>query len=140
MKSEMPKDMMLIISDLKKTKTKERCLQDAYNFVISNFKASRIKTYLLLHRLLITDVYKNWNSRDYLHCTNLNGILAFLLIESGHFKEQEILKKWTLLYYLSPHQYLIVNTGNKNINVDIFGYFYGVPFGDYAHGFNVKLL
>lgn len=140
MRQKIPRDMEQIVTDLKRAKSKEECLNQAFEFVISNFKASRIKTYLLLHRLLITDVYDNWNTRDYLHCTNLNGILVHLLLESGHFRKNDVKRRWTLLYYLSPHEYLKVKMNkDKETNVDIFGHFYGISLGDYAHGFNVKI-
>ena len=59
-------------------------------------------------------------------------------------KEKDIVPKYSLTYYTSPHQYLQVRIGkmkeidlenDKFVNVDIWGAANGIKFGDYANGF-----
>ena len=70
-------------------------------------------------------------------CTQQNYVLRLLLVKSGKFKDSEIRIKWTLVAYISPHQYLQVKVGKGNwVNVDMWGSSKGVPFGDYSHGFH----
>jgi len=71
-----------------------------------------------------------------MHCTNINRILKSLLIGSGLFREEDIRIKWTLIWYVSPHQHVQVRIGDRWINVDIWAHAYGIEFGDYTHGFH----
>lgn len=36
-----------------------------------------------------------------------------LLIESEHFTKEDIQIKWSLIWYISPHQYIKVKVDNK---------------------------
>ncbi|NLC31349.1 MAG: hypothetical protein GX765_04845 [Candidatus Moranbacteria bacterium] len=82
------------------------------------------------------DVCFLWNQDGFLHCTNINYLARILLIESGFFKEEDIVLKWTLVWYISPHQYLRVKMiDDEFINVDIWAKNYKIEFGDYARGF-----
>ena len=67
---------------------------------------------------------------------NLNYLFMIFLVKSG-FDYKDINPKWTLVYYLSPHQYLNIKINKKKpINVDSWGKSYGIKFGDYARGFH----
>ncbi len=76
-----------------------------------------------------------WNESGFMHCTNINYVLRTLLIKSGHFADDDIQIKWTIVWYISPHQYLRIKTGDKYVNVDVWGYVYGIKYGEYAYGF-----
>jgi len=87
--------------------------------------------------LFISDVDKIWAKKGFLHCNVLNYLMRILLIKSGLFNEKDIKLKWTLVWYVSPHQYLEIKINpNEIINVDLWANAYGVCFGDYAHGFH----
>jgi hypothetical protein len=77
-----------------------------------------------------------WNRSGFLHCTNQNYLLALLLVKSRKFTENDIEPKWTLLWGLSPHQYLKVKVGDNYKNIDAWAARYGIGFGRYAHGFH----
>ncbi len=67
----------------------------------------------------------------------MNWLLKILLVGSGWFSEDDIRERWTLIWGISPHQYLTVRLKEGRVlHVDVWGRTYGVPFGDYAHGFN----
>lgn len=134
---KLPKDMQLLVSKLKKSKNKEDCLKKAYSFLSKKYTGSRLKTYIRFFALFSSDIGKMWGKSGYLQCNKINYLLRILLVKSGFFKDEDIKLKWTLVWYLSPHQYLNIRLDkNKSVNVDIWGKAYGIRFGDYAHGFH----
>jgi len=84
-----------------------------------------------------TDVDFLWNLKGHMHCQSLNYLIRILLIKSGKFKDSDITFKLTNTYYLTIHQYMIVEVGKKNIFVDPWYYRYGLEFGDHGHGYHV---
>ena len=135
-----PKELEQIINKLRLVDDKEKCLRLAYDFTLSRYRGYRIKTFTKIFELFSYDIEKITHKRGFLHCTNLNYLFRFILIKSGCFSEDEITQKWTLVNYISPHQYLRVRIDtNKLINIDLWGNAYGVALGDYAHGFNTTL-
>ena len=63
--------------------------------------------------------------------------MRILLVKSELFDEEDIKLKWTLVWHISPHQYLTIKINqNEYINIDLWGKAYGINFGDYAHGFH----
>jgi len=132
----LPGEMQKIINEIKKSLNKEECLKMTYDILVAKYRGNRIKTYMKLF-----DVFKHyidmlWSKNGFLHCTNINYVMRTLLIKSNFFKEDDIRLKWTLIWYVSPHQYLQVKVDDKWINVDIWAYVYGIKFGDNAHGFH----
>ncbi|MFH0923601.1 MAG: hypothetical protein V1825_02605, partial [Candidatus Falkowbacteria bacterium] len=121
----------------------------AYEILIAKYRSQRIKTYTKLFNVFSNDIDKMWSQTGFLHCTNMNYLMRTLLIKSGFFNDSDIALKWTMVWYISPHQYIQVNMGmspnallsrnsqnNKKINIDIWGKSYGIKFGDYARGFH----
>lgn len=131
----VPDDMRRAIDELKRAKNKSDCLRRGYEILIGKYRGYRLKTYLRLGEVFGVDIDELWNKKDFLHCTNINFLMRILLIESGHFREDEVRIRWTLVWYISPHQYLQIKVDNSWVNVDIWGYTHGIKFGDYAHGF-----
>ena len=133
---KLPSVMLKTIEELKGSKDKRDCLNKAYNILITKYKGYKLRTYLLIHELFTMDLEKIWKRQGFLHCTSMNYVLKVLLIKSGFFNEEDIRDKWTLVWYISPHQYMQVRIGNEWINVDIWNSSYGIGLGDYAHGFH----
>ena len=132
---KLPKEMDFIVKRLKKAKNKEECLKKAYDILSKKYRGYKWRTYTRIHELFMRDVNKIWAKKVFLHCTNINYLLRILLIKSGFFKEGDIKLKWTTLYLLSPHQYVIVRINKKKyINIDIWAKPYGIKLGDHAHG------
>jgi hypothetical protein len=133
----LPEDMNKVILKLKKSKNKRECLQNAYSILTRKYIGNRIKTYTCIFDLFYSNLYKIWSKSGFLHCNKINYLLRILLIKSGFFKESDIELKWTLLWYISPHQYLRIKIDDSHkINVDVWGKAYKIKFGDYAHGFH----
>jgi hypothetical protein len=133
---KIPEPMQKAVDSLKKCKTKQECLEKAYDIVTRKYKGSRMKTYVLLYRIFTQSLDDIWNMKGYLHCNTMNYVMRVLLRKSGHFKEQDIRNKWTLVFYVSPHQYLKVRTEKGWIDTDPWSHAYGLKLGDYAHRFH----
>jgi len=133
----IPEDMEKAVEQLKKTKSKEECLEKAYKIVSSKHRGCRIYTFSHFFSLFRLSPKWLWNKKKCMHCTSLDYLLMILLLKSGKFKKEDFNTKWTLVWYFSPHQYLQVKIGNKKINtVDLWSKAYGIAFNDYAHGFH----
>lgn len=135
----LPQKMDECVSILKKSTNKETCLRTAYDILANKYHGNRLKTLTRLPELFVRDTDTLWKKKGFLHCTNINLLLEVLLMGSGHFHKKDIRRQWTLLWGVSPHQYLRVNVGKgKWLSVDIWAKTYGIAFGDYAHGFHAK--
>lgn len=136
---KLPESLQNVVEELRKSKNKEECLRRAYDVLSAKYRGYKFRTYLKLHEHFIFDVERLWKKSGFLHCTNFNYLLRILLIQSGFFKSEDIIKKWTLLYYISPHQYLKIKINDQEfVNVDLWGKIYGIKLGDYMRGFHIK--
>lgn len=135
-----PLKIQQVIDGLKKTRTKQECLHKAYRLLTAKYHGNRLKTVTRFLELCPRSVDAVWARSGFLHCTNLNWLLRVLLVKSGHFTEEDIETCWTLLWYVSPHQYLRVKLDDgQQAKVDVWANVYGIGFGDYAHGFHNPL-
>ena len=131
---KLPKGMEAAIQKLKKSKNKQDCLNKAYKILTSKYRGCKLYTFLCFYNLFITDLNKLWSRKGCMHCTTLGYLLRILLVRSGWFRDEDIMLKWTLLYYITPHQYLRINLGKKVIDVDVWAAAYGIELGDHAQG------
>jgi|SRR5581483_6559750 len=133
----LPAALEAAIVQLKESKDQTDCLQKAYQLLTTKYHGRRVKTYLRIFDLFFADINELWERNGFLHCTNMNYLLRVLLVKSGFFKDEDITARWTLIWYMSPHQYLVVRLATgKNISVDMWSKSYGIALGNYAHGFN----
>ena len=132
---KLPKELEELVLRLKQSKTKKECLWKAYLLLSEKYRGHRMYTYLKIFDAFICDVDKLCTSNGFLHCHNLNYLLRILLIKSGFFSEEDIKLRWSMVWYISPHQYLKIDVGEEVIDVDLWGKAQDIEFGDYAHGF-----
>ena len=132
----LPTEMQALITELKKSPSQEDCLQKAYEMLIAKYQGNRLKTYTKLFEVFKYDVKTLWSKNGFLHCTNINYLLRTLLIKSDFFKEEGLRLKWTLIWFISPHQYLQAKINSEWINVDVWAHAFGIELGDYAYGFH----
>lgn len=130
-----PDDMRQIVNELRKTSGQEDCLKMAYAIMTGKYRGYRVKTYINLFEIFKKDLGYFWSRKGFLHCTNMNFVMRFLLVNSGFFEEGDLKLRWTLIWYISPHQYLQVKIGKKWIDVDIWANAYGIDLGSHAKGF-----
>ena len=134
---ELPRGMEDLIKELKKSKTKKACIKKAYSALLKKYRGYRFYTYIRFFDLFVYDINEIWDKEGFVHCIVLNYLMRTLLIKSGLFDEDDIKLKWTVVWYISPHQYLRIKISqNEFINLDLWGKAYGISFGDYAHGFH----
>jgi len=133
---KLPSGMEKIVEELKKSKSKEECVERAYSAISEKYRGYRVKTYLRLFDLFVSDVEKIWAKSGFIHCHTMNYLMRILLVKSGWFEDSDVRVKWTLVWYISPHQYLDVKIDEKAIIIDLWGKTYGIKLGDYAHGFH----
>lgn len=132
----LPSEMLTLVNDLKNSSNKEDCLKKAYQILAARYQGHRLKTYTKLCDAFRSDIDYLWSQKGFLHCNNINFLLRILLIKSNFFTESDIRIKWTLVWYVSPHQYLQVKLNDKWVDVDIWARPFGIGFGDHAHGFH----
>ena len=134
---ELPTEMELIIEELRKCSSQRECMQKAYDVLTKRYRGCRIETYTLLWHIFIEDITNLWNRTGFLHCHNMNFLMRVFLVKSGHFRNEDIENRWTLVWYKSPHQYLrITLEDGTQTYIDIWGHDHGIKLGDYAHGFH----
>lgn len=137
MPKDLPKKMQEIINELKQLSSQEQCLQKSYEVMTNRYRGYRFRTYTRLFQVFTFNIQKLWSRTGFIHCHNANYLMRILLVKSGFFNNNDIKNKWTLIWYISPHQYLQVKLhNNRYVNIDIWGAVYGVKFNDYAHGFH----
>lgn len=103
---EIPAEMEKVCSDLRECKNQSETVRKAYEIVTSRFAVSRLHTYLRLGALMDKNLHSVWHRTEYLHCTHLNHLMKVLLVHSGWFHSRDIRIRWTLVWGISPHQYL----------------------------------
>jgi hypothetical protein len=134
--TEIPLALTTTIKQLSDCQSQTACLNLAYDILSQRFYGRRAKTYSQFWKVWQNNVETVWEKEGFLHCTNINFLLRFLLVKSGWFKDEEIKLKWTSYLFISPHQYVTVEADKKIITVDIWAKFIGIQIGDYAHGFH----
>jgi hypothetical protein len=140
-KSKLPnslsKEVDVAIRQIKLANTKEEAIQKAYKIITTKYRGRRMTTLVKIRSIFSEGTQDLWNRSGFMHCTNQNYLLAVLLVKSGFFKEEDIKLKWTMLWGISPHQYLRVMTNkNEYIDIDAWSAVYGIALGDHAHGFH----
>lgn len=133
-------DLLSVIEMVKKASGKKEALQMAYEIVTKKYRGYRFRTYVFFWRLLELDPDLIWKRSGFLHCTQQNLILKTILLESGWFKKSEIKLGHSLVWYVSPHQYLKVKLNNDWLAVDPWNSWFGAKLGEYASGFGMKQL
>ena len=135
--NKIPDAMQKIAEELSRCVDKEDCLKRAHQIMTRKFRGYRFRTCTKIHLAFETDLKKLWSRDGFLHCHTMNYLLRVLLVKSGWFDDLDIQFGYSLVWYVSPHQYLRVRIGeNKYINMDVWNHHYGKKFGDYAHGFH----
>lgn len=131
---KLPLGMQRAVDKIKKIQSQSRCLIKAYEIMIKRYRGRHFMVYTRPIPIFSFDIEKLWNRAGLMHCHNMNYLMRILLVKSGFFKNEDIENHWTIIKYISLHQYLRVRLDNdKHIDVDIWGASHGVKFGNYLH-------
>lgn len=132
---KIPQGMQEAVAELQSLPSQEECLRRAYEIMTARFKGKRFKTVTRIPEIFSFNLEKFWNNPGFMLCHNMAWLLRILLVKSGHFKNEDLVGKWTQVWYISPHNYLKVKMRDgRVVNVDVWGANQGIKFGDYAHG------
>ncbi|MEA1926085.1 MAG: hypothetical protein U9M90_02460 [Patescibacteria group bacterium] len=133
----LPDEMRKVINEIKRSPNQKQCLERSYKIMTGRYRGYRFQTFTKFFQIFTFSVKDLWNKTGFMHCHNMSYLMRILLVKSGFFNNNDIENKWTLVWYVSPHQYLQVklNSG-EYINIDIWGAAHGIKFGSYAHGFH----
>lgn len=111
-------------------------LRTGYDVLSSRYHGQRLATLTRFFELFPRELRRLWPRTGFMHCTNINRLFRHILLGSGRFSPSDIQTRWTLLWLISPHQYLRVRVGKEWVKVDVWAKVFGIPFGDYAHRFH----
>ena len=132
----LPKTIAKITDIVSKEKDKHLALRSAYNLVSEKFPGYRIRMFFRFWIIYSKDLNK-LVTYNYLFCTQVNYILRNVLVKSTWYRDEDIQLKWTLVWYIIPHQYLRIKIKeNEYMNIDPWSRRLGIKFGDYLYGFH----
>ncbi len=132
----LPHEMQMLAQTIGAQSTQEAALRYVYDVLAKKYRGYRMLTFLRLDRLFLSDIETLWNIQGFLQCHHMNYLLRTLLVASGQFQPEDIEARWTYIWFVSPHQYLVATLSDgQRIEVDLWGRVYGIPFGSHAHGF-----
>ncbi len=132
--------LMLAIQRVKHSPSLEKAMERALYILSDKYQSKRFETYVFFKKLYETDPNKLWERSGFMHCTQQNYLWQTLLVKSGWLKDDQIELGFSLVWYISPHQFLKVNLPTGQIAIDPWNYYHGVPMGQYASGFGSKSL
>lgn len=134
-------DLLATIAKLRRASSLEKAVQTSLDILASKYQSKRFETYLFFYKWYEKDPNKLWHRSGFMHCTQQNYLLRILLIESGWLTDDAIELGFSLVWYVSPHQFLKLRLSkNKHLAADPWNYRLGAGFGYYASGFGWKKL
>lgn len=133
-------DLLWAVEKVRAAGSKELALKRASEVVTERCRGYRLRTYLYFWKAFETDPNRLWQRTGFMHCTHQNFLLRTLLVKSGWFLEDEIKLGYSLVWYISPHQYLKIKLDDRVVAADPWNHRFGVPLGYYASGFGYKRL
>ena len=102
---------------------------------------ARFQTLPKIKRAFEKDPNILWSRKGYMHCTHQNYLVRILLVKSGWLKDKQITLGYSLIWYISPHQYLKIKLDkHKTIAIDPWNMNRGAKLGEYATVFGYKKL
>jgi len=130
------KDLNLAIDQVKKQKNQEQAVKKSLEIITSKFVGYRFRTYIYFWKLFDSDPNTTWSRKgDFMHCHHQNLFLRILLVKSGWFEDSDISHGYSLVWYISPHQYLRIQMEDKIVGVDPWNQAYGARWDEHASGF-----
>ena len=133
-------DLKKAIQQVQACPTVNLAMHTALEILTQKFQSKHFETYLLFFKAFETDPNKLWERSGFLHCTHQNCLFRTLMVGSGHLRDEQIELGYSLVWYVSPHQFLKVKLPTGTIAVDPWNYEFGARIGTYASGFGWKKL
>ncbi len=129
------------INKLKHMSSEKKAIEAAFELLAKKYKSGRFRTYLYFWRAFETDPNRLWDRQGFLHCHQQNFLLRLLLVKSGWIRAESLRPGYSLVWYVSPHQFLVYQKGkHRRLALDPWNYHHGTKIGEYATGFGKKSL
>jgi hypothetical protein len=133
---QIPADMKFDVNlMLSQSKSDFEFVQDVYHFVDNRYGSTRLAYLWFPEKVLERNFTAIWDSPGYQPCYGQNIILKDMLLESGHFKIEDIQSVNILSYF--PHQYLKVKVDGAWLNVDPWGADHNVAFNEFYYPYTL---
>jgi hypothetical protein len=134
-------DLLACITKLRQCSNVEVAMKQALKVIADRYDSKRFETYISFHKLYEKNPNILWQRLGFMHCTHQNYLFRVLLVKSGWLTEDQIELGFSLIWYISPHQYLkITLKDGVKIAVDPWNFNLGATYGKYAAGFGVRSL
>lgn len=134
-------DFVECIERLRRQPTQLTAMQLGLEILSEKFESRRFKSLLYVNRAFEHDPNMLWYRKGFMHCTQQNELLRILLVKSGQVRDVDIRLGYSLVWYISIHQFLIVKVRDKNavreVALDPWNYGLGASLGKYATGFGM---
>jgi hypothetical protein len=118
--------------------TLEMAMETALRIISNKYDSKRFETYIFFYKWFEVNPNSLWKRKGFLHCTQQNYLFRVLMVKSGYLNDEQIEYGYSLVGYISPHQFLKVHVGDRIIAVDPWNYNLGATLGKYATGFGLK--
>lgn len=133
-------DLLEEIQNIKRQPTAYQAIQYAMELLSHKYQSLRFKSFSRFWRIHEKDPNKLWKRTGFLHCTQQNYLLRVLLVKGNKIQDENIKLGYSLVWNVSPHQFLIVKYKGENLALDPWNYDRGAHIDAYAAGFGMKKL
>jgi len=124
---------------LGKNGNKKTILREIFYLVANHCDSGTMMQFKSPGKLFLKKVGRVWKMKCAHSCNVQNMVLANMLVASQYFTKNDIDLKTTNIF-VNIHKYLRVRVDeNEYVNLDPWGYCFGIPFGRYTHGFPFNL-
>jgi hypothetical protein len=134
------KGLAAAINKLSKQKDNKYAVEQALEILAKKYKSKRFSTYIFFYKIFENNPNKLWTRTGFMHCNQQNFLLRLLLVKSGKVEDSEIKFGYSMIWYMSLHQYLKIKVGDIYLAADPWNYSRGAALGKYASGFGMKSL
>jgi len=133
-------DLQAAILMIKRQPTALQAMQAGMELLSRKYESKRFQLLLQFWKIWEKDPNKLWARTGIMHCTQLNYLLRVLLVKGNKIQDTHIELGYSLVWYVSPHQFLIVKYKGNDIALDPWNYDLGAYLNTFASGFGFKQL
>lgn len=127
------------INQLKQAPSAEAATKQALEILKAKYDSGTVRTYFFFWMATQSDPNVLWDRKGFMHCTQQNHLLRLLLVKSEQVEERDIRLGYSLIWYISIHQYLkITLEKDRTVGVDPWSYGRGAKWNEFASGFTLK--
>ncbi len=123
------------IKEVKQQPNALQAMQYALDVMAQRYDSKAFDSVFHISKLFDRGVNKLWKRTGFMHCTQQNYLLRTLLVKGNKISDENIRLGYSLVWGISPHQFLIVRYKGQEIALDPWNYGRGAKLGRFASGF-----